>query len=81
MRYVEARLTEKTHALAYRIYVTDSLQCIANEISVLFSKSGKDIIETRYYKLYKELFEPKEETRTSEEIISNLKGKLANIKE
>lgn len=81
MRYVEARLTEKTHALMYRIYVTDTLQCIANEIKVLFSKSGDYAIKKRYYDFYKEVNKPgKEETRTGDEIIADLKGKLEGLK-
>lgn len=81
MRYVEARLIEKTHALAYRIYVTDVLQCIANEISTLFSKGGDKVVPKRYYSVYKEMKEPtKTETRTSEEIISDISEKLANFK-
>ena len=80
MRYVEARLTEKTHALAYRIYVTDTLECIANEISILFSKSGKAVIDKRYAELYKEMSEPiKEDTRTKEEIVSHIKSGLKGL--
>ena len=81
MRYVEARLTEKTHALMYRIYVSNALQSIANEISVCFTKNGKEIIKKSYYEFYQELKEPEiKETRTSEEVISHMKSKMAKLR-
>lgn len=81
MRYVEAKLTKETHALIYRIYVTDTLQSIANEISVFFSKNGKEVIKKRFYDFCMDATNPQpQETRTKEEVVNYLKDKMAKMK-
>lgn len=70
MRYFKARLTEKTHALLYRIYVTDALYASCKRMS----------LNQRYYDIYDRLNNPqKEETRTSEEIINHIGDKLEEL--
>lgn len=57
----------------YRVYVTDSLKYILENTARL---SGGVHIESRYC----DVIDPKpEETRTSEEIISSIKEKIARI--
>lgn len=63
MRYVIARFKQEYREDAYRIYVTDSLKLIGR-------------IDQRYYDFIKP--EPVE-TRTADEIISNIKGKLIKL--
>lgn len=70
MRYFKARLTEKTHALIYRIYVSDCLYATQNN-----SKISK-----RYYDIYDRMIHPpKEETRTSEEIVTHIRDKIKEL--
>ena len=78
MRYVEAKLTEKTQALMYRIYVTDTLHALVNNTS----KVGGISISKRFYDVFKESFEPKKaETRTKEEIIEHIRSGLDKLRE
>lgn len=62
MRYVLARIEENNRDEAYRIYVTDALKAIGG-----FNKRYYDLINYE---------PPKEETRTPEEIIANIRRKL-----
>ncbi len=60
---------------AYRIYVTDSLKAIAENTS---KYAGGSYMRIRFA----DILNPKpEETRTPEEIISGIKGKLAKLRE
>ena len=79
MRYVEARLTEKTHALIYRIYVTDALQTITgNTGNVAGAFGGGQSISKRYHDIVRP---PKEETRTAKDIIDGIKERLDALRE
>lgn len=60
MRYFSARVVQHNHEELYRIYVTDSLKIIGR-------------IDQRYYDFIRPA---KVETRTADEIISNIKEKL-----
>ena len=66
MRYVTARLTEEVRDLTYRIYVTDCLKALAN---------GQE----RYYDLIQ--IKRKKETRTPDEIVSDIKNGLMKMGE
>ncbi len=62
MRYVSARLEQTLREDAYRIYVTDALKGLGG-----FDKRYVDLIDIK----------PQiEETRTAEEIIESIRGKL-----
>ena len=63
MRYMQSRLAKDKRDRVYRFYVTDSLKAIGN-------------LDVRYYDFVKE---EKTETRTADEIISDLKAKLRAI--
>ena len=79
MRYVEARLTEKTHALIYRIYVTDALQSITGNTGAL----GCGVkIDKRYFDIYRQIIAPDVvETRTPDEIIDGIRQKLNDLRD
>lgn len=78
MRYVEAKLTEKTQALMYRIYVTDTLQALVNNTSVI----GGISITKRFYNVFKDILEPKKaETRTKEEIIEHIRSGIDKLRD
>ena len=58
---------------AYRVYVTDVLKILAESTA---KYSGGSYMKIRYY----DLIQPKpEESRTPEEIIGNMKEKIARI--
>ena len=63
MRYVQARFKQADRDFAYRIYVTDALKIIGR-------------IDQRYYDFIKPRVV---ETRTADEIISNIKEKLIKL--
>lgn len=65
-----ARLSEQRKATAYRIYVTDALRIIAANTAKF---GGGEFIISRYCDIIKP---PPEETRTGEEIIAHILGKL-----
>lgn len=65
MRYVTARLLEESRDLTYRIYVTDSLKALT-EANVRYI----DLIHQQKQKV---------ETRTSNEIVDNIKQGLMKI--
>lgn len=73
MRYVKARAEKNALDKSYRIYVTDSLKMIAENTS---KYAGGSSFSIRYIDLIKK---PVNEPRTSEEIISGIKGKLKQI--
>ena len=60
--------------MAYRFFITDGLFYLNNNVVNI---SGGNKLQTRFYEI---LHPPKEETRTSDEIINNLKDKLRKIK-
>lgn len=66
MRYVMARLETDYQSMAYRIFVTDYLKGIGRF-------DGRRYIET-----ITDVHKPVE-TRTSDEIIDNIKGKLSKF--
>ena len=67
LRYVEAKLTEKTHALMYRFYVSDAL----------YASCKHQYMKSRYFDIYNRMKEPQSvNTQTSEEIIESIKSKL-----
>lgn len=59
--------------MAYRFFVTDELFYLNNNVVNL---SGGNSLQNRFYEI---LNPPKEETRTAEEIIDNIKNKLRNL--
>ena len=59
--------------MAYRFFVTDELFYINNN---LVNISGGSKLQSRFYEF---LHPPKEETRTSQEIIDNIKSKLKKL--
>lgn len=63
---------------AYRIYITDTLKAIAENTSKQF---GGQYPKLRYADLIKaaDATEPTQETRTPQEIISNMKNKLNSL--
>ena len=72
-RYVFARFEQDAREKAYRVYVTDVLKILAENTA---KYSGGSYMKLRYY----DLIQPKpEENRTPEEIIWNMKGKIARI--
>lgn len=74
MRYVKARLHESVLDKSYRIYVTDSLKMISENTS---KYAGGSSFNMRYWDIIKK---PVNETRTSEEIIDGIKGKLKSLR-
>ena len=73
MRYVVARRKKYIEDMAYRIYITDSLMGIAKNTS-----RGQGMEMSRRYA---DIINVKEETRTPDEIIGNIKKKLAGGEE
>lgn len=72
-RYVFARFEQDAREKAYRVYVTDVLKILAENTA---KYSGGSYMKIRYY----DLIRPKpEENRTPEEIIGNMKEKIARI--
>lgn len=65
MRYVLARIDQNNRDEAYRIYVTDALKAIGG-----FDSRFVDLLN---YKL------PKEETRTPDEIINKIRGRINEL--
>ena len=69
MRYVMARYAQQVEADAYRVYVTDSLKIITASLA---NSIGGSEVNVRYY----DMIHRRPETRSSEEIISDIKDKL-----
>ena len=76
MRYVSTRLKQKAEEMAYRIYVTDGIKVFLDDFSQDFG--GKSLSE-RYYDLITKGAKP-EETRTEDEIISDITSGLAKLR-
>ena len=74
MRYVRAKFAERQEVKAYRIYVSDSLQAIAQNTARF---NGGSIIKRRFA----DLVYQKTEIHSSAEIITNLKAKLKKVGE
>ena len=74
MRYVMTRYAKETESEAYRVYVTDSLKIITANLA---NGIGGTEISERYY----DMVHIKIETRSSDEIISGIKGKLEKAME
>ena len=76
MRYVVARFKQERKDTAYRIYLTDCLRNIGENIACVSKMSGGEgqYISTRYAEI---LYPKPEETRTGAEIIADLRRKLA----
>ena len=69
MRYVMARYAKETESETYRVYVTDSLKIITANLA---NSIGGSEVNVRYY----DMIHRRPETRSSEEIISDIKDKL-----
>lgn len=66
-------LKKQDQEKAYRVYVTDALKTITENTA---KYAGGSYMKSRYY----DFIHPKpEETRTPEEIIGNMKEKIARI--
>jgi len=73
MRYVVSRYKEYQKDMAYRFFVTDELFYLNNNVVNI---SGGNKLQTRFYEI---LHPPKEETRTADDIINNIKSKLKKL--
>ena len=74
MRYVMSRYAQQVETDAYRVYVTDVLKVITSNIVNGFG--GAEINERYYDMIHRHV-----ETRSSDEIISGIKGKLKEAME
>ena len=74
MRYVMSRYKSYQRDMAYRFFVTDELYYLNNNVVNI---SGGSKIQTRFYEI---LYPPTKETRTADDIISNIKKKLRELK-
>ena len=73
MRYVQARSKEDVLEKTYRIYVTDCLKLIAENTARYASGTTIGV-------RYADLIEDKpEETRTSDEVISDIRDKIQKL--
>lgn len=76
MRYVNARLQRYSRDLTYRIYVSDSLQAIANNTKYHVGADGMIehgmAITARYYDILHPGEPQPEDTRSCEEIASDV---------
>lgn len=73
MRYVMARYESEQRELAYRIYVTDALKQITENTAKF---GGGGYIRARFADI---IHPAPEETRTSAEIIENIRDKLNKL--
>lgn len=75
LRYVVARLKQEKKDAAYRIYISDCLRNVSENVAYVSKISGG---ESKYMmtRLADLLYPKPEETRTSAEIIENLRKKL-----
>ena len=74
MRYVMARYGEHQRELAYRIYVSDALKIIADNTARF---GGGNQINERYWNI---IHPAPEDNRTEEEVISHIRGRLAELR-
>ena len=74
MRYTEIRFKMKTEEEVYRIYVTDALFCLTTQrgLTQAMSKRYIDVIRPERNFV--------EETRSPQEIIDTISGKLERLK-
>lgn len=73
MRYCLARHEEKQQGKAYRVYVTDALQIVAENTARF---AGGKHLERRYIDV---ITPKKEDTRTGEEIKEHMKAVLEKL--
>lgn len=73
MRYVEARIVNYMHDKTYRIYVTDSIHYINDNIANVI---GGKSLDMRYLDVITPVKYP---NRTADEVITSIKSKLKNI--
>lgn len=73
LKYVQARLREKIEEINYRVYMTDSVKAI-------FKALGGHM-PIRYFDMISEAKEEKEEDRSPEEIVENIRDKLNKLME
>lgn len=77
MRYAIARHKKETEREIFRVYVSDTLRNISENIAVVSVKNGGEgkYINTRYF----DLLHPKPvDERGADEIIESIKAKLRN---
>ena len=74
MRYVTSRYKMYQKDMAYRFFITDELYYLNNNV---VNMTGGSKMQKRFYEI---LYPPKEDTRTADEIITNIKNKLREIK-
>lgn len=87
MRYVVARLEQESRDQAYRIFVTEALKAITENTAHYVGMSGLVKAGMTLTKSYQDILNPdqrtreakKEETRSGEEIISDIKNKLKKM--
>lgn len=81
MRYVKARLEKYSRELAYRIFVTDSLKAVVENTHYITTFDGiipyGVSVKRRWIDIMngvkpKEKEKPKEDTRTCEEVVSDI---------
>lgn len=70
LKYVRAKIREKSEELSFKVYVTDSLKGI-------FKSMGGEV-NMRYYDV---ISETKTEERTADEIVKGIRDKLNKISE
>lgn len=73
MRYVNARVNKETREEACRIYVTDGIKIISENTAKL---AGGSSFKIRYSELFGAV---KEETRTEEEVVQDIREKLRKL--
>lgn len=76
MRYVVARFKEYSRDMAYRIFVSDGLVLINNNLAGFV---GGQQIDTRYFDIINNAQKEKEENRTPQQIIQGLKEKMKKL--
>ena len=73
--YARIQETEWAKEYTYRFYISDALKIIGENLAKAF---GGNALNVRLYDLLERNKEP-EDTRTGEEIISDLRSKLAEM--
>lgn len=74
MRYVMSRYKSYQRDMAYRFFVTDELYYLNNNV---VNMTGGSKMQTRFYEI---INPPKNEDRTADDVINNIKNKLRKIK-
>lgn len=75
IQYLKARIKRRHEQVVFRAYVSEGVRLAANNVANAF---GGSTLSCSFASL---LEGPKHETRTAEEIISHMKGKLREIGE